>query len=113
MLNAQIFRTNVVLAAFSSYMYIEKAAQTKFVQKNCAFNFDEIDGCSFLSLSINKLSFLVITEQLFSLEIKVIKSFLENRQVIFDLLARGAFDKVKQRFFFNKEKKSFEGYIFW
>jgi len=28
---------------FSSYMYVEKAAETMFVQKNCMFNVDEID----------------------------------------------------------------------
>ena len=73
-----------------------------------------MQSSSFLSLSIHKFSFLVITEQLFSLEIKVIKSFLENRQVIFDLIAQEAFDKVKQRFKKSKEEKnSFEGSIFW
>jgi len=29
---------------FSSYMYIVNAAETTFVQKNCMFNFDEIDA---------------------------------------------------------------------
>jgi hypothetical protein len=33
MLNVQICHTNVVLAAFSSYMYIVKAAEMTFVQK--------------------------------------------------------------------------------
>jgi len=32
-LNAQIFRTNIISAAFSSYMYVVKAAETKFVRK--------------------------------------------------------------------------------
>jgi len=31
-LNARVFRKNVVSAAFSSYMYEEKAAETSFVQ---------------------------------------------------------------------------------
>jgi hypothetical protein len=32
-LYTRVFRTNVVLADFSSYVYIEKAAETMFVQK--------------------------------------------------------------------------------
>jgi len=32
MFYVQIFRTNIVSAAFSSYMYIVKAAETTFVQ---------------------------------------------------------------------------------
>ncbi len=28
-----------------TYMYVEKAAETTFVQKTCAFNVDEIDTC--------------------------------------------------------------------
>jgi len=43
-LNVQIFRSNVVLAVFSSYMYIEKAAKMTFVRKMRAYNVDEIDG---------------------------------------------------------------------
>jgi hypothetical protein len=42
-LNARFIRTNVILAAFSSYMYVEKAAKTTFIQKRRAFNVDEID----------------------------------------------------------------------
>jgi len=42
-LNAQIFCTNVVLAAFSSYMYVVKAAETTFVWKIRTFDIDEID----------------------------------------------------------------------
>jgi hypothetical protein len=38
------FCTNVVLADFSSYMYVEKAAETTFVRKMWAFYVDEIDG---------------------------------------------------------------------
>ena len=38
-LNVQIFYTNVVSAAFSSCMYVVKAAETTFVRKNV----DEID----------------------------------------------------------------------
>ncbi len=34
---------NVVLAAFPSYTYVEKAAKTTFVQKTLAYNVDEID----------------------------------------------------------------------
>jgi len=33
MLNVQIFRMNVVLAAFSSCMYVVKAAEMTFVRK--------------------------------------------------------------------------------
>jgi len=33
-LNARVFHTNVISAAFSSYMYIEKAAETNFFTKN-------------------------------------------------------------------------------
>jgi len=33
MLNMRVFRTNFVSAAFSSYMYIEKAAETSFVRR--------------------------------------------------------------------------------
>ncbi len=40
----QIFHTNVVSAAFSSCMYVVKAAETTFVQKTRAYNVDEIDG---------------------------------------------------------------------
>ncbi len=29
---------------FSSYVYVEKAAETMFVQKICSYNVDEIDG---------------------------------------------------------------------
>jgi hypothetical protein len=43
---ARVFRTNVVLADFSSYVYLEKAAETTFVQKMRAFYVDEIDGRS-------------------------------------------------------------------
>jgi len=39
----QIFCTNIIWAAFSSYMYVVKAAKTTFVQKSCTFNIDEID----------------------------------------------------------------------
>jgi len=39
----QIFCTNVVSAAFTMYMQLEKAAETTFVQKICTFNVDEID----------------------------------------------------------------------
>jgi len=47
-LNAGIFCTNNVLAVFSSYMYIAKAAKTTFVRKICMFNVDEIDTwCEF------------------------------------------------------------------
>jgi len=42
----QIFCTNIVSAAFSSYTYVEKAAETTFVQKICTFNVDEIDYMS-------------------------------------------------------------------
>ncbi len=42
-LNARVFCTNIILAAFSSYMYLEKAAEKSFVQKNCTLNVDEID----------------------------------------------------------------------
>ncbi len=38
-----ILRTNVVLAAFSSYLYVVKAAETTFVGKICTFNVDEIN----------------------------------------------------------------------
>jgi hypothetical protein len=34
-LYARVFRTNVVSADFSSYVYIEKAAETTLVQKIC------------------------------------------------------------------------------
>ncbi len=37
------FRMNVILAAFPSYMYVEKAAEMMFVQKTRAYNVDEID----------------------------------------------------------------------
>jgi len=43
MFYVQIFRTNVVLAAFSSCMYIVKAAEMTFVQKFVRKNVDEID----------------------------------------------------------------------
>jgi len=33
MLNLRVFCTNIVTAAFSSYIYIEKAAKMSFVQK--------------------------------------------------------------------------------
>ncbi len=36
-LYARVFRTNVVSADFSSYVYLEKAAETTFVQKMRAF----------------------------------------------------------------------------
>jgi len=35
---------NIVLAAFSSYMCAEKAAETTFVQQMRAYNVDEIDS---------------------------------------------------------------------
>jgi hypothetical protein len=41
-LNMHVFRTNVILAAFSTYVR-KKAAKTTFVRKMCAFNVDEID----------------------------------------------------------------------
>ncbi len=41
--NAQIFCTNVISAALSSYMYVVKAAKTTFIQKICTFDVDEID----------------------------------------------------------------------
>jgi len=34
-----------VLAAFPNYMYVEKAAETTFVQKRRVYNVDEIDTC--------------------------------------------------------------------
>jgi hypothetical protein len=34
---------NVVSAAFTTYMQLEKAAETTFVRKICTFNVDEID----------------------------------------------------------------------
>ncbi len=41
-----IFQTNVVSAAFSSYIYVEKAADTTFVQKNlyikCWWNWHQV-----------------------------------------------------------------------
>jgi len=43
MLYAQILHINVVLAAFSSYMYEVKAAEMTFVWKILTFNVDEID----------------------------------------------------------------------
>ncbi len=43
MLNARDFHTNVILAPFSSYMYLVKAAETMFIQKIHTFNVDEID----------------------------------------------------------------------
>ncbi len=43
-LNARIFCMNVVSAAFSSYMYVDKAAETTFVRKMRAYNIGEIDG---------------------------------------------------------------------
>jgi hypothetical protein len=39
----QIFCTNVVSAAFTMYMQLEKAAETTFVWKICSKNVDEID----------------------------------------------------------------------
>jgi len=36
-------RTNVVSAAFTTYMQLEKAAETTFIWKICTFNVDEID----------------------------------------------------------------------
>jgi len=35
----QIFRTNVVSAAFTTYMQLEKAAETMFVQKKSFFQY--------------------------------------------------------------------------
>jgi len=32
-----------VSAAFPNYVYVEKAAETMFVRKTCAYNVDEID----------------------------------------------------------------------
>jgi len=32
-LNTRVFRTNVISAAFSSYMYVEKSAKMMFVRK--------------------------------------------------------------------------------
>ncbi len=43
---ARVFCTNVILAAFSSYMYVEKAAEAMFVRKIRLYNVDEIDGKS-------------------------------------------------------------------
>ncbi len=40
----QIFHTNIVLAVFSSYMYIVKAVEMMFVCKTRAYNVDEIDS---------------------------------------------------------------------
>jgi len=45
MLNLQIFRTNVRLAAFTTYMQLEKAAEMMFVQKTHPLYVDEIDTC--------------------------------------------------------------------
>jgi len=39
----QLFCTNVVSAAFTTCMQLEKAAETTFVQKIHTFNVDEID----------------------------------------------------------------------
>jgi len=33
---------NVVSAAFTTYVQLEKVAETTFVQKNCTFNVDEM-----------------------------------------------------------------------
>jgi len=44
MINVQIFRTNVILAAFTNYIQHEKAAKTTLVQKICTLNVDEIDN---------------------------------------------------------------------
>ncbi len=50
---------NIVSAAFSSYMYVVKAAETTFAQKICTFNVDEIDvrpsACKQRYLSVNDL----------------------------------------------------------
>jgi hypothetical protein len=43
-LNARIFCTNIILAAFSSYIDVEKAAETTVIRKICTYNVDEIDG---------------------------------------------------------------------
>jgi hypothetical protein len=42
-LNERIFHSNVVSAAFFSYMYVVKATETTLVQKIRTFNVDEID----------------------------------------------------------------------
>ncbi len=39
---------------FSSYVYVEKAAKTTFVQKRCAFNIDEIDTWCGMNSNDNK-----------------------------------------------------------
>ena len=50
-LNSRIFRTNIVLAVFSSYMYVVKAPETTFVPKICTFNVDEINtGVNFTNI---------------------------------------------------------------
>jgi len=45
MLNTRVFCTNIISAAFSSYMYVIKAAETyvRKVQKIRTFNVDELD----------------------------------------------------------------------
>ncbi len=43
-LNEHLFCTNVVLAAFSMYMYIEKSCRNDVCMKNLHVNVDEIDG---------------------------------------------------------------------
>ncbi len=62
------FCTNVVSAAFSSYMYVVKAAKKTFVQKNCTFNVDEIDYRT-CSNELSKANFLFRQKNM---------SFIEN-----------------------------------
>ncbi len=46
-LNARIFRTNIILAAF---FQLHEHRKTTFVRKICTFNVDEIDGWSSLKI---------------------------------------------------------------
>jgi len=54
MFNSHLFVQTSFRQLFSSYVYVEKAAKTTFVQKRCAFNIDEIDTWCGMNSNDNK-----------------------------------------------------------
>jgi len=62
-----VFLTNIILAAFFGYMYVEKAAKMTFLQKTRTYNIDEIDPwCQFHKLYVRIFHMNVISAAFFS-----------------------------------------------
>jgi len=80
----QIVHTNVISAAFSSYMYIVKAAKTTFIRKICTFNVDEIDYIQILDiLTLCYKNFLIEEWQIMIILSHTILKFVNRGKILF------------------------------